>query len=290
MVVNPHGGRRIGTSVLRRVRPIFDEEGIVLDIIETEYAGHARDVINALNLQDVDAFCAVGGDGTMHEVVNGLLSRSDQSAIPIGLIPAGTGNSFLHGFDCRDPLDAARRIIAGKIQPIDVAEVTLGDRVLYAFNIIGWGMVTDILIQSERLRWLGENRYTVASALEVLKGRRRAARLIIDGAESDNDFVFVLACNTQYTGKGMRMAPHADLTDGLIDLVIVREATRRQMLRLLPKVFDGGHVHSPLVEYVQAKEFSLIPEVDETVNVDGELLERSPVHIKMMPQALQVLV
>ena len=91
----------------------------------------------------------------MHEVINGLFLRSDEVSLPIGLIPAGTGNSFLHGCDCLDPLEAARRIIAGQTRPIDVAQVTLGDRVLYAFNIIGWGMVTDILIQSERLRWLG---------------------------------------------------------------------------------------------------------------------------------------
>ncbi|UCH10614.1 MAG: diacylglycerol kinase family lipid kinase [Fidelibacterota bacterium] len=290
LVVNPHGGRRIGPSVLRRVGPIFEAEDIELDIIETEYAGHAREVIHTHDLQDVDAFCAVGGDGTMHEVINGLLSRSDEVTLPLGLIPAGTGNSFLYGFDCLDPLEAARRIVAGKTRPIDVAQVILGDRVLYAFNIIGWGMVTDILIRSEQLRWLGENRYTVASALEVLRGRRRAARIIVDGEESIDEFVFVLACNTQYTGKGMRMAPYADLTDGLIDLVVVREATRRQMLRLLPKIFDGGHVHSPLVEYVQAKEFSLIPDIDETVNVDGELLDRSPLHVQMMPQAVQVLV
>ena len=290
VVVNPHCGQRVGRRVLERVKPIFEEAGVELDIVETEYAGHAREVIQGLDLQGEDAFCAVGGDGTMHEVINGLLTRSDDISLPIGLIPAGTGNSFLHGFECLDPLEAARRIVEGKTRPIDVAQVTLGDRVLYAFNIVGWGMVTDILIQSERLRWLGENRYTVASALEVLKGRRRSARLVIEGEESVDDFVFVLACNTQYTGKGMRMAPYADLSDGLIDLVIVREATRRQMLRLLPKVFDGGHVHSPLVEYVQTKEFSLIPDIDETVNVDGELMDRSPVHVVMMPQALQVFV
>ena len=289
LVVNPHGGRKSGLAVLRRVKPVFEAAGVELDIYETEYPGHAREIVHSLDSAQVDGFCAIGGDGTMHEVVNGLLSRPDAPPIPLGLIPAGTGNSFLYGFGCLDPLEATRRIVAGRTRPIDAARVKLADRTLYAFNIVGWGLVTDILIRSERLRWLGENRYTAASALEVLKGRRRAARLVIDGRETSGRFVFVLACNTQYTGKGMRMAPRADLSDGLIDLVIVRQASRMQMLRLLPTIFDGSHVNSPLVEYVQAKEFSLQPEVDEVVNVDGELLEHTPVHVEMIPGAFQVL-
>jgi len=289
LAVNPHGGRKSGSAVLRQVKPVFDAAGVNLTIFETEYAGHAREIVRNLDLTEVDGFCAIGGDGTMHEVVNGLLSRPDKSPIPIGLIPAGTGNSFLRGFDCLDPLDAARRIVAGRTRPIDAAHVTLGEQTLYAFNIVGWGLVTDILIRSEGLRWLGENRYTVAAALEVLKGRRRAASLMVDGRQTSDRFIFVLACNTRYTGKGMLMAPYADLSDGLIDLVIVRKASRAQMLRLLPKVFDGSHVSSPLLEYVQAKEFPLIPEIDETVNVDGELLDRSPVHVKVILHAFRVI-
>ncbi|UCH63225.1 MAG: hypothetical protein JSU77_01885, partial [Fidelibacterota bacterium] len=193
LAVNPHGGRKSGSTVLQQVKPVFDAAGIELNIFETEYAGHARDFIRDLDLSKVNCFCVVGGDGTMHEVINGLLSRPDGALIPIGLIPAGTGNSFMRGFDCLDPLEAARRIVAGRTKPIDAARVSLGGQILYAFNIVGWGLVTDILILSERLRWLGENRYTVAAALEVLKARKRAARLIVDGRETNDRFSFVLA-------------------------------------------------------------------------------------------------
>lgn len=288
--MNPQGGKRNCTGVLADVIPRFEAAGIEITIRETEYAGHAREIVQTVDFKDLDGFCAVGGDGTMHEIINGMLSRRDKSTVPLGQIPAGTGNSFLYGFDCHTPEDAVSRILTGTTRPVDVAQVSLGEKTLYAFNIIGWGMVTDVLVQSERLRWLGENRYTIASAIEVLKGRRRPAKLIVDGKESSSRFNFVLACNTQYTGKGMRMAPYADVSDGLIDLVIVRKATRLQMLRLLPKVFDGSHVESPLLEYVKAKQYTLTPEVDEIVNVDGELLEKSPIRVEMIPHAFQVFV
>lgn len=289
IAVNPRGGAHRGPAILREVKPVFDAAGIALTVHETQYAGHTRELVRHLDPREVDGFCVVGGDGTMHEAVNGLLSRPDKLALPLGLIPAGTGNAFLYGFDCLDPLDAARRIASGQTQPIDVVRVALGDEVLFAFNIVGWGLVTDILITSQWLRWLGGSRYTVASALEVLKGRRRTARLTVNGRETTERFSFILACNTQYTGKGMRMAPRADLSDGLIDLIIVREAPRAKILRLLPKVFDGSHVNSPLLEYLQTAEFSLVPEVVETVNVDGELLGPGPIHVRVLPQALQVM-
>ncbi|MFC1618611.1 diacylglycerol/lipid kinase family protein [Candidatus Neomarinimicrobiota bacterium] len=290
LVVNPQGGKKNGKAVLSEVKPRFEAAGIDITIRETEHVGHAREIVQEVDFKDLDGLCAIGGDGTMHEIINGMLSRPDKLTLPLGQIPAGTGNSFLYGFDCHTPEDAMSHILAGITKPVDVAQVTLGEKKLYAFNIIGWGMVTDILVQSERLRWLGENRYTVASAIEVLKGKRRQAKLIVDGKESNSRFNFILACNTQYTGKGMRMAPFADVADGLIDLVIVRKATRLQMLRLLPKVFDGSHVESPLLEYVKTKQYALIPEVDEIINIDGELLEKSTIRVEMIPHAIQVFV
>lgn len=290
LVVNPQGGKKNGTAVLAEVMPHFEAAGIDVTIRETEHAGHAREMVRTMDFEDLDGLCAIGGDGTLHEIINGMLSRPDKLTLPLGQIPAGTGNSFLYGFDCHTPQDAVDRILAGATRPVDVAQVQLGEKTLYAFNIIGWGMVTDILIQSERLRWLGENRYTIASAIEVLKGKRRWAKLIVDGQETSSRFNFILACNTQHTGKGMRMAPRADVSDGLIDLIIVRKARRLQMLRLLPTIFDGSHIESPLVEYVQAKQYALLPEVDEIINVDGELLERSPIRVEMIPHAFQAFV
>lgn len=289
MTVNPHGGYHKGAAILRQVKPVFDGAGIELDIYETEYAGHAREIIQSVEPTGADGFCVIGGDGTFHEVVNGLLSRPDKPDLPLGLIPAGTGNSFMHDFDCLDPVEAAKRIVTGNTQPIDVASISMDGQTRYAFNVIGWGLVTDILIRSERLRWLGESRYTIASALEVLKGKRRPARLTVDGQVTDDSFIFILACNTRYTGKGMLMAPRALLSDGLIDLIIVRKASRTELLRLLPKVFDGSHVTSPLLEYRQVKEFSLQPQADEPINIDGELIHATPVDVKMIQGAFRFL-
>lgn len=288
LAVNPQGGTKRGLGILEQVKPVFETSQVDLHIRETEYAGHAGNMINEMDLSGCDGFCLIGGDGTLHEVINGLLTRSDKKTVPIGCIPGGTGNSFMHDLDCLDPVEAANRIVGGKTRPIDVAKVSIGQEVVYCFNIVGWGMVTDINMSAEKVRWLGEQRYNVTTLMHVFFLNRRRTKLILDGEEDEDEFIFILGCNTQYTGKGMRMAPRAKLDDGLIDVIVIRDATRRKLLKIFPKVFDGSHVDDPVVEYHQVKKYSLIPQEDDILNLDGELKGSTPFDVEVLSAAFRV--
>ena len=246
-------------------------------------------MINTMDFEEVDGFCAIGGDGTFHEVVNGLLTRKDKKQVPIGLIPGGSGNSFMHTVECLDPVEAAKRIVSGNTIPVDVAEVKSGKELIYSINIIGWGLVTDIGITAENYRWLGESRYTIIAMLEIFRLKQRSATLIMDGTEEKSDFTFIMALNTKHTGKGMYAAPKAKLDDGLIDLIIVREKGKMKLLNLLPKIFDGTHIDSEIVEYYQVSRFSLIPDENEPLNIDGEITGKTPIEVKMIPECFQFL-
>ena len=289
LAVNPHGGMEKGLGILDLVRPVFHDKGVELTILETEYPGHAQEMINTMDFEDIDGFCAIGGDGTFHEVVNGLLTRKDKKQVPIGLIPGGTGNSFMHTVECLDPVEAAKRIVSGSTIPVDVAEVKTGKGLIYSINIIGWGLVTDIGITAENYRWMGESRYTLVSMLEIFRLKQRSAKLIINETEEINDFTFILALNTKHTGKGMYAAPKAKLDDGLIDLIIVREKGKIKLLNLLPKIFDGTHIESNIVEYSQVSRFSLFPDEESPLNIDGEITGKTPIEVKMIPGCFQFL-
>ncbi len=290
LIVNPHGGTKKGLAILEKVKPIFKEAGAEIEIKETRYAGHARNMANTLDFDGYDGFCAIGGDGTMHEVVNGMLSREDKKKIPIGLITGGTGNSFMHDINCLDPVVAAKRIVTGRLRDIDIAEVDAADEKIYAFNIVGWGLPTDISLLAEKMRWLGGQRYNVSSIIEVIKNKRRLARISIDGQKIAGDYGFILACNTIHTGNAMKAAPLAQIDDGLIDLLVVRKAGRLKLLSLFSKIFKGGHVGDPVVVYHQAKEFSVVPLENHMLNIDGELVGNTPIHVKMLPKEIKVLV
>ena len=290
LLVNPAGGTKKGMEILEMVKPIFEKSEVHLDILQTEYAGHANELANTLDLSGYNGLCAIGGDGTLFEMVNGMLKRKDNQNFPLGLITGGTGNAFMHDLNCLDPIKASERIIKGNLRSVDIARVETPNNFYFSFNIIGWGLVADAGYLAEYFRLLGGLRYDVASILEVLKGKRRISKLILDDEVVDDDFVFVIACNTIHTGKAMRIAPIAKFDDGKIDLIIVRNASKTELLKLFPKLFTGEHVKSKLVECRQVQKFSIISDENSSLIIDGELIGSTPIHVTMEPKKINVLV
>ena len=276
LLVNPKGGHKRGLEIYEKVKHIFSSAGTNITVLHTEYAGHAFDFANTLDFVGYDGLCAIGGDGTMYELINGMLKRDDNHKIPIGLITGGTGNSFMYDVDCLDPIDAAKRIVQHKLRPLDIAKVNANGELFYSFNIIGWGLATDAGKLAEKLRWLGGVRYDVASIIEVLKGKDRIATLTLDKEVIKENFIFIIGCNTIHTGKAMKMAPLAQLNDGKIDLIIVRKTSRINLLKLFPKLFSGDHIKSPLVEYRQVQNFSISLEETNDLTIDGEIIGMTP--------------
>ena len=291
LTVNPHGGTKQGPLLLKKVKPIFDAAGTELFIIDTTFAGHAQELANQVDLSDYDGFIGIGGDGTLHEITNGMLSRHDGKKIPIGIIPGGSGNSYMHDLQLTDPLKAAKAIINGNIRSLDTAKVEVNHVIKYANNMVGWGLVTDVGNKAEHFRWMGTNRYTILSVMEVFRHKSRSAALIMDDKKIEDEFTFIIACNSMHVGKGMKMAPKARLDDGLIDLIVIRAgASRTRLLQVLPKLFDGSHINEPEVEYFQTSKFSLIPETDEILNIDGEIMGSTPIKVEMISKAFEMFV
>ena len=291
LTVNPHGGTKKGPQILKKVKPIFEASGTDLFIIETTFAGHAKELANQLGLTEYDGFIGIGGDGTLHEIINGMLSRPDGKKIPIGIIPGGSGNSYMHDLKLTNPLKAAKAIIQGNTKFLDTARVEVNHVIKYANNMVGWGLVTDVGNKAEHFRWMGTNRYTILSVMEVFRHKSRSAALIMDDKKIEDEFTFIIACNSMHVGKGMKMAPKARLDDGLIDLIVIRAgASRIRLLQVLPKLFDGSHINEPEVEYIQTSKFSLIPETDEILNIDGEIMGSTPIKVEMIPKAFEMFV
>ncbi|MFO1003813.1 MAG: diacylglycerol kinase family protein [Planctomycetaceae bacterium] len=288
VIVNPRGGLRRGSDVLNRIRPVLTAAGIDLNVMVTTHAGHAFQIAREIDLYGCDGLCVVGGDGTLHEVADGLLQRGEPIRVPLGIIPAGTGNTVAQHLRCDAPLEAAQRIAQGQRFAMDVIQVQLKDRRVHCIDIVGWGAVSDINLNAERWRILGRQRYAAAALWQIVRARRRQATLMLDGVEHSGDFLFIIACNPKYTGAGMQLAPRAELNDGLMDVVVVRNASRWQMLNLFSKVFDGSHVHLKCVEYYQVRSFEIRTEKEELMNLDGEMKGFSPIAAEVLPSALSI--
>jgi YegS/Rv2252/BmrU family lipid kinase len=290
VIVNPASGHRRGLQVLEDVRPIFQSAGAELDVRICERPQHAFEIASDIDGNQYKACCVIGGDGTIHEVVNGLMIRGAATAPPLGLIPAGTGNTLhFHQHAADNPIEAAKRILVGDTGPLDVARVTMGDKTVYCVNIVGWAAVADINIWAERLRWCGPARYALATLRYILNPRSRRAKLSLDDQAIEDEFQMVIGCNTKYTGKGMLLAPRAEINDDKIDVVIVRHASRRQMLRLFQRVFEGSHVDMQCVEYYQVRRFAIELDNQQPLNLDGEATGCAPFVAEILPAALRII-
>ena len=125
LIVNPYGGGGKGLKIQEKIQPIFESAGAELEIINTTHSGHAKELAQSLDYNGFNGICPIGGDGTMHEIINGMMLREDKSKIPIGLITGGTGNSFMHDLEMLDPIDAAKAVVNGKKQSIDIVDFIL---------------------------------------------------------------------------------------------------------------------------------------------------------------------
>ena len=286
IITNPYSGKKQASKILSDILDVFNKTPI--ETITTEYKNHPYKIANTIDFGELTGIVVIGGDGTMHEVINGMLARSDNKKIPIGLIPGGTGNSFMHDLNCLNPIDAVNQIIKMKTRKIDLVKIKTDNKIIYSFNVSGWGMPPDINILAEKMRWMGPQRYNIASLIEIMKFKKRKCRLIINDKNILDDYSFVLCCNTIHTGKGMKIAPKAKLDDGLMDVVAVKKTNRLQLLKLFPKIFSGNHINHPVVKYNQVKSISIKPDINSALIIDGEILGETPCEMELVANAIEI--
>ena len=216
LLVNPYSGRKKGILVGQEAERLLIEAGVIVETHHSEYAGHFVEIASSLNLSDGDCIAVVGGDGTLSESITGRM-RAEPTGNPIfAVIPAGTGNSQGTELEISGVDDAVSRILRGRTQAIDLAEVNLrsGNRkdpgpemTWYSHNLVTWGLGVDSVVLAEKLRWMGPIRYDVGIVMMMLVNRRRRATLILDGHSMEGDYTLFLIQNTQLGGSGLKLGP-----------------------------------------------------------------------------------
>ena len=291
IITNPKSGVGKSKKILDSiVIPKLEFNKINYKCLLTKYQFHATKLVESEQLNDFDLILVLGGDGTMHEVVNGMLNRNDKINIPIGLLPTGSGNSLLRDRGNTDIIESLNLILQNNISSIDILKINTPKQIFYSINLMGWGMVNDINILAEKMRWMGPIRYNVSSIIEIFRYSPRYAEIEIDSKIYNDKYAFIIACNTIHIGKGMKMAPHARLDDGKMDLIIIKNNFNRiKLLKMFPTLFTGNHINDPLVEYRQAKSLKLTPNTNTILNIDGEMIGETPITIEVVPGIIKLL-
>lgn len=291
-VVNPAagGGRsgKLAGEALTRLRGA----GLSVDVIASTGPRHAVELAREAYLQGFRKFLALGGDGTAHEIINGVYAAtSTPERIAIGFLPLGTGNSFLRDFSEKGEERAMQAVLEGRRRATDLLRLTHAQGTIYSINLLSVGFTADVAALTNRLfKPLGELGYLLGVFLRVVQLRRRpfALRCDDDPEWDERRCLFLSFNNSKYTGGNMLIAPQADTADGLIEFVRWGPIGRFGLLRTLPKLYDGSHLGHKLASRraVRRVEFNLTAPVD--VMVDGEVLRLECRSLDVLPGAVDV--
>lgn len=291
IIVNPHSGKKTGEREAAGICQTLKAKGIDSTVFVSHSIAALHDFLEKQPLGGFNFAGLVGGDGTLHAFLNAVLDRYDEVPLPVALFPCGTGNAFNFDIGCTTVDETLQCIYAGAPVAIDVAEVHCGATRHWSFNIVGCGLVADINRLAENMRWLGASRYTVASLIKLLANPRAHLKITSDQGVLEGQFSFVLACNTRYTGKGMLMAPHAQLHDGKFDVIVVEACSVFKLLRLFPKIFTGGHLGADVLHYLQTSTLEVSSGNGSLpTNMDGELKGEVPFALTVRRNKLRVFV
>jgi YegS/Rv2252/BmrU family lipid kinase len=267
---------------------------VAVEVKETKRAGDATRIAREAYGQGFRKFIAVGGDGTSYEVVNGLFPEASAGERPtLGFLPLGTGNSFLRDFSDRGLEHAIESLVSKRTRVSDVLRLHHRDGVLHYINLLSVGFPADVAtLRARRFSGQGELGYFISIFLGLIRLERRPFPVRVEG-ETEFDrrrCLFLTFNNSKFTGGTMMIAPKAETNSGLIEYVRWGAIGRLGLMRNLPGLYDGTHIHHPLAERkaVCKVEFDLDGPVD--VMVDGEVLTLQCEALDVLPGALNVVV
>ena len=290
-IVNPAagGGRsaKLAGSAITRLR----ENGLRVDVIASTGPGHAVELAREAYEQGYRRFIAVGGDGTAHEILNGVFSgRTKAPRISLGLLPLGTGNSFLRDFSLNGE-SSMEALFEGRTRPVDLIRLTHAAGETYSFNLLSLGFTADVAALSNRVfKPLGHFGYLLGVFLRVIQLRRRAFALRCDNDATwdERRCLFLTFNNSKFTGGTMLIAPQADPADGLIEFVRWGPIGRLGLLRTLPKLYDGTHIEHPLASRRAVRRVEFKPDAPVVVMIDGEVATLELRSLDILPAAVDV--
>lgn len=287
-VVNPIAGNNRGKAIWSYIKNRLDELALPYRAEFTKRAGHASEIVKtALQQSKLKAIVAVGGDGTVNEVGSALVGTD----IPMGYIPAGTGNDYAlaHRIPFH-PHHALQRILQHQTYQIDTAE--LHNRRMISFMGAGFdGKVAETVNLSRwKRRWFGRLTYGL-EALKILRSYKpQTVSITVDGRQYQYENVWLIAVNNtpNYAG-GIKICPKAEMNDGYLDLCCVQNVTSGQLLRILPAAYRGKHIRHPSIIFHRGKEITIEADSPLVIHVDGEVIGKTPITVKMVPKSLSVL-
>ena len=296
IILNPMADMGNAWRVARDLRSITEEHGGV-DWSGTVYPGHAIELAKQAGRDDYDLVIAMGGDGTVHEVMNGLMQIPENKRPILGVVPIGSGNDFAHGINASTiPNEALRRAINGEPSTVDLGlMIDEHGRREFFDNTLGIGFGATVTIRSHQLPVLRGFLMYLTAVLQTIILDHNPIRMQIetDNEKWEQGVSYLVLCNGPREGGGFLIAPDAKIDDGLLNFAMIKDVSRLMMLRIVPEVMKGTHGRFKEVRMGTCQKFSLSANRPLYIHADGEIFtgpgtDLRKVSFEILPNALKV--
>jgi YegS/Rv2252/BmrU family lipid kinase len=307
VICNPISGSGRGLSLLGNVKRAFDEAGVTYDAEVSQKRGDVARLAYSAVHAGCSAVVVIGGDGTFFEAVNGVMGPVEPAGAAgaagrgpaVGLVQAGRGSDF--GRSAGVPSDveeACARLFAGRTAHFDLGHVTYRSfggetRSRFFANAAGLGFDAEVSLRANAgPRNLGGTIPYLTSLLQTLVTySNKQVEVSLDGGDAYPARVnSLVVANGQYFGGGMKIAPQASLSDGLFDITVLGDLGKVELVRNVPRVYDGSHITHPKVSTDRAATVR-VDSTDRTLlQADGEVLGMAPAAFTIVPSALRMIV
>ena len=296
IILNPMADMGNAWRVARDLRSITVEHGNV-DWSGTVYPGHAIELAKQASEESYDMVIAMGGDGTVHEVMNGIMQAPEHKRPILGVVPVGSGNDFAHGIGAsKDSNHALRRALTGETSTVDLGLMTEENgRQEYFDNTLGIGFGAIVTIRSHKLPILRGFLMYLAAVIQtiILDHHPMKMQIETDDQKWEQKVIYLVLCNGPREGGGFLIAPDAKIDDGIIHYAMITDVSRPMMFRIVPEVMKGTHGRFKQVRMGSCKKFTLIADRPLYIHADGEIFsgpgtDIRKVSFEILPNALKV--
>lgn len=294
LIYNPVAGTRDVEDDLAQAIRALEVEGWQVTLRRTLGRGDATTYAREAAVAGYDLCIVAGGDGTLGEAATGLAG----SPCPLGLLPVGTGNVWAHmvgvpvwSLGNRTALlDAAAILLNGQVRPVDLGQAK--DRCFLLWTGIGFDAEVARTIEPHReiRRSLGNLTYVIAALVQSLSMRGVRTTVVVDGKAVRERLLLIVVSNAQLYGSSWRLAPQAQLDNGLLEVYLFRGGSTLDVFRHFFMILLGKHQHDPRVERYRARTIEVRGARPLPVHVDGDPMGTTPISIKVLPRALRVIV
>jgi diacylglycerol kinase (ATP) len=299
LIVNPASAAGRTGRRWPAIARLVQASGLDFEAVLTSRPGDATEIARRAVRESRPLVVAVGGDGTVFEVVNGFFdgTESISRSSAVGLIQVGTGGDTRRNFGIPIDVEAAIRVLTeGWPRAVDAGRVTLGPHVYYFVNIAEAGIGADVSERANRMpKFLGRSTYFVATLASLAAWKHKELRIVVDGGvHRELIGQAVVVANCQYYGGGMRIAPQAVPDDGLFDVIVEGPIGKVEAMLKARKLYSGAHLEDPGLKRKLELLHSARVEVSSPdmvlVQLDGEVVGQLPATFEAIPQALRFMV